>query len=29
MHKGRVILPEKVEVYIHNKDEEKDKMKGE
>ena len=29
MYKGKVILPEKVEVYIHQKDEENDKMKGE
>ena len=29
MYKGKVILPEKVEVYIHKKDEENDKMKGE
>ena len=29
MHKGKVILPEKVEVYIHKNDKEKDKLKGE
>ena len=29
MYKGKVIFPEKVEVYIHQKDEENDKMKGE
>jgi grpE len=29
MHKGKVILPEKVEVYIHKKDKEKDEVKGE
>ena len=29
MYKGKVILPEKVEVYIHKKYEENDKMKGE